>query len=137
MRVSIKDVESPQNRCSDCYFYVSCRIDGDEPYDSVQDCIDDIGIGKHYGSPIIGSEDNERIFIFPKGNKIEIPEKYNEEWLKTSSMKDKINFLDEFLNGFNDAYEQPKLYVKDCNDIDSIIVRQQTKINELNEEKFK
>lgn len=31
-------------------------------------------------------------------------------------MEDKIKFLDEFLNGFNDAYEQPNLYVKDSND---------------------
>lgn len=81
--------------------------------------------------------DKEKTFTFQKDNQIKIPEKYNEEWLKTATMEDKIKFLDEFLNGFNDAYEQPKLYVKDCNDIDSIIVRQQTKIDELNEEEFK
>lgn len=64
MRVSIKDVENPQNRCSDCYFYVSCRIDGDEPYDSVQDCIDDIGIGKHYGDVVEYSDElNKEYFI--------------------------------------------------------------------------
>lgn len=76
-------------------------------------------------------------FTLQKDSQIKLPEKYNEEWLKTASMEDKVKFLDEFLNGFNDAYEQPKLYVKDCNDIDSIIVREQTKIDELNEEDFK
>lgn len=52
-------------------------------------------------------------FEFPQDSKIKIPEKYNEEWLRTSTMEDKIKFLNEFMNGFNDAYEQPKLYVKD------------------------
>ncbi len=66
--------------------------------------------------------DKDKTFTFKKDSQIKIPEKYNEEWLKTASMEDKIKFLDEFLNGFN---------------YDSIIVRQQTKIDELNEEEFK
>ena len=76
--------------------------------------------------------DKDKTFTFKKDSQIKIPEKYNEEWLKTATMEDKIKFLDEFLNGFNDAYEQPNLYVKVCTDIDSIIIRQQTKIDELN-----
>lgn len=60
--------------------------------------------------------DKDKTFTFQKDSQIKKPEKYNEEWLKTATMEDKIKFLDEFLNGFNDAYEQPKLDVKDCND---------------------
>ena len=66
--------------------------------------------------------DKDKTFTFKKDSQIELPEKYNEEWLKTATMEDKIKFLDEFLNGFNH---------------DSINVRQQTKIDELNEEEFK
>ena len=66
--------------------------------------------------------EKEKVFEFPQDSQIELPEKYNEEWLKTASMEDKIKFLDEFMNGFN---------------YDSIKVRQQTKIDELNEEEFK
>ncbi len=54
-----------------------------------------------------------KIFEFPQDRQIKIPEKYNEEWLKTATLEDKMKFLDEFMNEFNDAYGQPKLYVKD------------------------
>lgn len=54
-----------------------------------------------------------KVFEFPQDSQIKIPERYNEEWLKTASLEDKCKFLNEFMNGFNDAYERPKLYVKD------------------------
>ncbi len=54
-----------------------------------------------------------KIFEFPQDRQIKIPEKYNEEWLKTATLEDKMKFLDEFVDGFNDAYERPKFYVRD------------------------
>lgn len=61
-------------------------------------------------------KESNRIFTFPD-KEIKMPSKYNEEWLETASMEEKIEFLNEFMDGFS---------------IDSINVREQTKINELN-----
>lgn len=61
-------------------------------------------------------EESNRTFTFPdKG--IKMPSKYNDEWLETASMEEKIGFLNDFMDGFS---------------TDSINVREQTKINELN-----
>lgn len=61
-------------------------------------------------------KESNRTFTFPD-EEVKMPSKYNEEWLKTASMEEKIEFLNEFMNGFSS---------------DSINVREQTKINELN-----
>lgn len=61
-------------------------------------------------------KESNRIFTFPD-KEFKMPSKYNEEWLEKASMEEKIEFLNEFMNGFR---------------TDSINVREQTKINELN-----
>lgn len=60
-------------------------------------------------------KESNRIFTFTD-KEIKMPSKYNEEWLKTASFEDKVKFLNEFMSGFNDDYEQPTLYIKDSND---------------------
>lgn len=61
-------------------------------------------------------KESNRTFTFTD-KEIKMPSKYNEEWLKTASMEEKIVFLNDFMDGFR---------------TDSINVREQTKINELN-----
>ena len=57
-------------------------------------------------------KESNRTFTFTD-KEIKMSSKYNEEWLKTASFEDKVKFLNEFMSGFNDDYEQPKLYIKD------------------------
>lgn len=45
-------------------------------------------------------KESNRTFTFPD-KEVEMPSKYNEEWLKTASMEEKIEFLNEFMNGFS------------------------------------
>ena len=60
-------------------------------------------------------KESNRTFTFPD-KEIKMPSKYNEEWLKTASFEDKVKFLNEFMSGFIDDYEQPTLYIYDSND---------------------
>lgn len=45
-------------------------------------------------------KESNRTFTFPD-KEVKMPSKYNEEWLKTASMEEKIEFLNEFMNGFS------------------------------------
>ena len=46
----------------------------------------------------------ETVFILPDdlGDKFKLPEKFNDEWLKTATLEDKIKFMDEFLSQLDD-----------------------------------
>lgn len=45
-------------------------------------------------------KESNRTFTFPD-KEIKMPSKYNDEWLETASMEEKIEFLNEFMNGFS------------------------------------
>ena len=61
---------------------------------------------------MITEKQKDRVFTFPESLKIQIPEKYNEEWLKTASIEEQAEFLDKTLNYLQQYTEQPKFYKK-------------------------
>lgn len=45
-------------------------------------------------------KESNRTFTFPD-KEIKMPSKYNDEWLETASMEEKIGFLKDFMDGFS------------------------------------
>lgn len=62
-------------------------------------------------------KESNRTFTFPD-KEVKMPSNYNEEWLKTASMEEKIEFLNEFMNGFSSETKNENIIEfdesKDC-----------------------